>query len=378
MSQKNDYSMIDSHIHYFLTPKYFHKLEDVDNELISGLGFDKISCASLTGAADVSKSLTDKDVNVTLNNNLQIILLKAVYPETVFAFGGLHHGLDGFSDNAESYEDQINDLMEMGFDGVKMIEGKPTARKIFNKSLADPILDMYYAYCEKNSVPILFHVADPEEFWDSEKAPAIAKERGWFYAEGDYRKKEELYEEIDTILSGFPKLKVIFAHFYFLSADLNRASDFLSKWENVNIDTTPGSEMYYNFSKDPKKWRNFFIKFRDKIIFGTDILNIRKYEESKSRVKILKNFFETEERAFAEWGLNKGEIHGIGLDKDTLGNIYRNNFERIVGIKPKPVNINIVVKYAEKLQDVFKKNNVDKSAVELAEALTDKIKSVMS
>lgn len=377
MSQNNDYSMIDAHIHYFITPKYFHKLKDVDNELISGLGFDKINCASLTGGADVSKSLAEKDVNVTLNNNLQIILLKAAYPETVFAFGGLHHGLSGFSDNAESYEDQINDLMEMGFDGVKMIEGKPTARKIFNKSLADPILDKYYAFCEKNGVPILFHVADPEEFWDIEKAPVVAKERGWFYAEGDFKKKEELYEETDTFLNRFPKLKIIFAHFYFLSADLNRASDFLSKWENVNIDTTPGSEMYYNFSKDPKKWRNFFIKFQDKIIFGTDILNIRKYEESKNHVKILKKFFETEEKDFPEWGLFKGEIHGIGLDNDTLGKLYKKNFGKIAGTKPKPININIVLKYSEKLQDVFKKNNIDKSAVELAEALTDKIRNIM-
>ena len=38
--------------------------------------------------------------------------------------------------------------------------------------------------------------------------------------------KEELYAEVDEVLRRHPNLRVIFAHFYFLSADLPRAARF--------------------------------------------------------------------------------------------------------------------------------------------------------
>ena len=78
---------------------------------------------------------------------------------------------------------------------------------------------------EELGLPVAWHVNDPEEFWEPEKLPAWARERKWGYGPEDVQ-KEQLYAEVDEVLDRHPDLNIIFAHFYFLSADLPRASDF--------------------------------------------------------------------------------------------------------------------------------------------------------
>jgi len=127
-----------------------------------------------------------------------------------------------------------------------------------------------WAELEALSMPVVWHVADPEEFWDEEKCPAWVKQSGWFYGDGTYPLKEALYSEVETVVSRHPNLKVILAHFFFLSADLPRAARFLDAHSNVCFDLTPGSEMFFNFMRDSNASREFFLKYQQRLIFGTD------------------------------------------------------------------------------------------------------------
>ena len=64
-----------------------------------------------------------------------------------------------------------------------------------------------------------------------------------------------LIAEVERILEQHPRLKLILAHFCFLSGDLARAAAFLDRWPNVCYDITPGDEMYVRFSAAPAAWR---------------------------------------------------------------------------------------------------------------------------
>lgn len=136
--------------------------------------------------------------------------------------------------------------------------------------LDSPTCDAYYAFCEAEKIPILFHVADPPDLWDPERVPERVRKRGWFYGDGTYPALEMLYGEVDGILGKFPTLHVILAHFYFMSCDIERAARFLDTWCNVSFDLTSGGDMYVSFSKDPGQWREFFVQYQDQILFGTD------------------------------------------------------------------------------------------------------------
>ena len=64
--------------------------------------------------------------------------------KTITIIGGLHAQL--------CYERMYKELMEIGFDGLKMLEGKPTIHKKIGKNLNHPELDKLYAELEKELI----------------------------------------------------------------------------------------------------------------------------------------------------------------------------------------------------------------------------------
>ena len=147
---------------------------------------------------------------------------------------------------------------------------------MMRKTLPIPAFDSevfapYWAKLEETQTPVVFHINDPEEFWDKDKAPAWAFERDWFYGDGTYINNEAQYTEITNVLERHPNLKLIFAHFLFFSAQLPRLAEWLDRFPNLHVDLTPGIEMYHNFTENSQATRDFFIKYQDRIIFGTDI-----------------------------------------------------------------------------------------------------------
>jgi predicted TIM-barrel fold metal-dependent hydrolase len=80
---------------------------------------------------------------------------------------------------------------------------------------------------ESLGLPVVWHASDPEEFWDSERCPVRARESGFFYGDGMVPPQEVFYREVETVLACWPGLRVVLAHFFFLSNDLKRAAAFL-------------------------------------------------------------------------------------------------------------------------------------------------------
>jgi hypothetical protein len=274
-----------------------------------------------------------------LNQNAACLLMKALQPARIYAFGGLRHeGAGGVGDTL-SYAEQARHALQAGCDGIKLIEGKPTTRKAIGRPLDSPEFDEFYAFCQAEAVPILFHVADPETFWDPELAPPIAHERGWFYGDGTFPSKEQLYGEVDGVLARFPQLRIVFAHFFFLSADLDRLARFLDAHRSVNVDITPGSEMYANFAAQRDRTREFFTRYADRIFFGTDNAggrrapNPERTASAAQKVRAMRRFLETSD-TFEWWGM---ELRGIGLAEEALAQIYAGNWRRFAGPAPKPL-----------------------------------------
>jgi len=320
----SDMPVIDCHTHISHTDGDFSGLITAMNE--SGARtFNALSLCSV----GVGKSLLQ---------NLLCLQIKASCRENeIYTFGSLHYPPPGEKADGHELAEQAKRLAGMGFEGFKMIEGKPGNRKLSGLPLDSGVYDEYYSFLESAGIPILYHVADPEEFWDFEKIPSWARSSGWFYDE-TYPTKEKLYGEVDGVLGKFPKLKTIFAHFYFKSASIESASEFLDKWPNANLDLTPGSEMYPAFSADPDGWREFFIKYQDRILYGTDSVDYD-VRFSLDRNISVRNFLEKQgEFRSNAWECN---LRGIYLDKEVLEKIYWKNFRALAGNKPKKIDFGL-------------------------------------
>lgn len=277
-----------------------------------------------------------------LKENLICALAKIMHKGKVYAYGGLYYPEDSRPGDGDALLEQAVRLKQIGFDGMKMLEGKPDVRKKTGLPLDSPVYDKYYGFLEEEGIPLTYHVGDPRIFWDKDKAPDWAVREGWVYIDGTFSSKDSLYKEATGFLTKFPKLKVTFAHFFFMGEEgVKRASEFLDRWPCVNFDLTPGIEMYGSFSEDPESWREFFIKYQDRIIFGTD----NGLDESLVYIDVVKRFLET----YDEFRVREMNIEGIGLEQSILGKIYCRNFERTAGVTPARLNPEMLEEEIERI-----------------------------
>lgn len=297
--------------------------------------------------------------------------LKAHHPQRIFVFGGLDVSayFRAPQQVGALFAASLDGLTAAGCDGIKMIEGKPDMRKM----LPIPPFDgaEFAPYWEKMAqaqIPLLFHVNDPEEFWDADRIPDWARQRGWFYGDGTFINNQTQYTEIFNVLSHNPSLKVIFAHFFFLSAQLPRLADLLDRYPNVYIDLTPGIEMYRNFSAAIERTREFFIKYQDRILFGTDIgaralLSSPQTDiqlpESQERVTLIRNFLENPGEFSLQpdsgflFGTLETPFHGLELPDSILNKIYYQNFGRVVSPAPRPLNPGAIVEMCQQIEHMI-------------------------
>lgn len=333
-----DLPVIDAHIHLPF-PSLCKDLEKLTSEM-------RIGRVNLVSTPD----MTD------INHNAAVIAYKFSHPQTTFICGGLDH-FSVMSDPSQmpaAFFEQVKALRSAGFDGLKLLESKPIARKLINIPLDGPVYAPMWEALEQMQMPVVWHVADPEEFWDLAKCPDWVKNAGWFYGDGTYPLKETLYREVENVVTRHPKLKVILAHFFFLSADLPRAAAFLDAHPNVCFDLTPGSEMFFNFNADLQTAREFFIKYQDRLIFGTDsgASAVGKPEqplnqaETLGRTYFVRQFLEEPEilnipDGVAHWKRPGTDLHGLGLPHESLEKIYAGNFMRLFGPSPASLDTKI-------------------------------------
>ncbi|HOU14357.1 MAG TPA: amidohydrolase family protein [Anaerolineae bacterium] len=273
------------------------------------------------------------------NQNAAALHFKERYPKRVYLSGALAYGpaLADPTHAPEMLARQVAALKAQGFDGLKLIEGKPEVRKLLPYPLDGPLYAELWAALEQEQFPVVFHVADPDEFWDAERCPAWARKSGWDYSDGSYPTKESLYTEVDHILERHPRLKLTLAHFYFLSRELPRAARFLDAHPGVCFDLTPHVDMYADFSRAPAAARDFFLRYQERIIYGTDLDTrvLRRGASGKQFILhlawLIRAFLEQAGPFVVPDASDDVErYHGLGLPREVLEKIYYRNFERVV------------------------------------------------
>ncbi len=338
MDEQKRIPVIDSHTHV----EGYRDIEEMV-DIMDSCGFDAMNVLSLPGL----NKLEQRD---TLQN-ITLLLFKLMHPGRVYAYASLYRFIPDTDMGSFDFAKQVEMLIGMGFDGIKMIEGKPTMRKDIGIPLDNKIYDSFYSLLERERIPLTFHVADPEANWDENLIAKTAKASGWFYGDGTFPSKEDLHREAEGVLQKFPELLVTFAHFYNRSADMGKAASIFDRWPNVHFDITPGVGMYVNFAKNQSGWHDFFTKYQDRIVFGTDnmtgypIINPGR-EGIKTKKVFMKKFLETYEDTGEFYGVTS---KGIGLDSGVLEKIYSGNFRKIAGDKPARVDKDLALKECDRI-----------------------------
>ncbi len=332
--------IIDAHVHY--------SLPVTSDQIQTMLKRTKTDIVNLVACFSKTKG----------SENPDCLLAKYLVPSKTYVFGSLDLTVYFKHPNeVGKYQVKyVKELLKCGCDGIKMLEGKPTTRNRYPIPDFDlPTWDLYWQYLEKNQIPVVWHVNDPEEFWDINKVPSWAKASGWYYDEKTIN-NETQYEQIYRVLKRYPHLKIIFAHFYFMSAQLPRLAKLFEEFPNISVDITPGIEMFTNFSKNQVSAKAFFEKYQDRIIYGTDISSDGDchdgFDQNDSfiRADLCRSYLAKDQDILMKGdpnsllGADDFVLKPLGLNENIQAKILGQNFLRLTSNKSNPVNILEVLK----------------------------------
>lgn len=275
--------------------------------------------------------------------NLRTLHVKDILGDYAHAFMGLVH-----DETAEDYLTQLKKGLAQGFEGLKILETKPDVQKMTGIRIYDEKFDPLFSYMEEMEIPCIMHVGDPPEHWDIEKIDKWSLEHGRYYGGEGFLSRDELYGDVEKMLVKHPNLKVIFAHFYFFSNEIDRATELFERFPKVCFDLTPGKEMYENFGNDLKGVREFFKKYADRIYYGTDVHDTDIPEYHDQLYALVSNSL-SEKDPF-DWY----DYHctPLNLAKSIRNKIKAENFIKLLGKHSKPVNYDAVQEEINRLTEV--------------------------
>jgi predicted TIM-barrel fold metal-dependent hydrolase len=156
----------------------------------------------------------------------------------------------------------------------------------------------------------------------------------------------ELQEQMDEVLSDFPEVTFIFAHYgntLMRGNHLDVIAELLDKHPNLYTDMSHGGGItaYHRYLiQDLEAIKNFVIKYQDRILFGSDlILSIATndfdwlYERVRSEIDLCQTAEFTMGTRFSCKCPIADDVHqGFDFDEEILRKIYYENPKKVLGL----------------------------------------------
>ena len=226
---------------------------------------------------------------------------------------------------------QIDDSVARGARGLKVLKELGLGvRDSTGKLIAidDPRLDPAWEECGRLGIPVFIHVADPEAFFHpidarNERYEELIEHPDWSFYGRQFPSLPELVAERDRMFARHPHTTFAALHFGSWPENLDFVEQTLEKFPNVMIETGAREG---ELGRQPRRTREIFMKYSDRIMFGTD---------EGAGEAMYQNYFrwlETEDEYFpyAQYPLQgRWMIYGLGLPDDVLEKVYHRNAEAL-------------------------------------------------
>ena len=247
------------------------------------------------------------------------------------------------------WADRIIEKLKIDFDngalGVKVWKniGMTYKDQDGNQIMLDnPKFDPIFQFIKDQNKVLLSHAGEPKNCWMPLDEMTVNNDRGYFskYPEFHMFLHPELpsYEDQilarDNMLSKNTELTFIGVHLASLEWSVDEIAKFLDRFPNASVDLTERiPHLQYQSQENINRVREFFIKYQDRITYGTDF----EEEENHDPNELIERM---NGRWMRDWKyLNTEEtmtvpeldtpIQGLGLTKTVVDKIYRVNAEKI-------------------------------------------------
>ena len=186
----------------------------------------------------------------------------------------------------------------------------------------DPRFDPLWDEAGKLQLPVFVHIAEPAPFYQpADERNDLRRSLNWsLYGKGTPG-FEAMQHRFQEVLRRHPHTIFVAVHAFNLANDLGRVGELLDRYPNVQVDF---AARMWELARQPFSARRFFLKYADRILFGTD------NDPTPAMYLAHARQFETEDEWFwpadAEWWRG----YGMHLPDKVLRKVYRDNALRLL------------------------------------------------
>ena len=223
---------------------------------------------------------------------------------------------------------------EKGASGLKLFKSFGLRYRNADGSLIeidDPRWDPIWKTCGRLGLPVIMHTADPAAFFlpidqTNERWEELHRHPEWSFAGDNFPTRDQLLAARNRVIARHPDTIFIGAHMAGNAEDLAAIGKWLDAYPNLYVET---ASRISELGRQPYTARRFFLKYSDRILFGTD------GPWPEQRLWLYWRFLETfdeyfpySEKEFPPQGL--WQIYGMGLPDHVLRQVYYENAARII------------------------------------------------
>jgi predicted TIM-barrel fold metal-dependent hydrolase len=272
------------------------------------------------------------------------------------------HLVQARPDYGVAMAEQLSEARRLGAIGLKITKGLGLGYRAHDGvhllAVDDRGLDPLFDRAGELGMPVAIHCGDPKAFWkpaspDNERWDELQAHPEWSFAGSGVPSWQALYDAFERRVARHPKTTFIAVHFGNDPEDPDNVARMLDRYPNFFIDTAARVPEIGRHPAD--KMRRFFVKYQDRILFGTDTgvgpdqedmmygstgaLPPTRADEVRFFTQTWR-YFETPERQMESPTPIQGrwKIDGIGLPDDVLRKIYFDNAARILHWRPTTSN----------------------------------------
>jgi predicted TIM-barrel fold metal-dependent hydrolase len=196
----------------------------------------------------------------------------------------------------------------------------------------DPKLDRIWETCGRHKRPVVIHVSDPSAFFTpldrfNERWHELNEHPNWLFFDDRFPRQEETLDQLHRVIARHPETTFVNTHFGNHAEDLASVADKLDRYPNMYVDI---DARISELGRQPYTARRFFLKYQDRILFGTDT------PPNRDAFRIYYRFLETDDEYFDCAASHHRQgfwmIYGLFLPDEVLEKIYFKNAQRVLGL----------------------------------------------
>lgn len=266
-----DHRIIDLHEHLDYTPEILTRAIQVRDAAGVGLGVD-LTPGTITRGPNGEPSEFERHKEME----------DSLFPGRWVQYLNLDYRNWDQPDFAEQAVRQVEEGHRLGAAGFKEWKRlglflRDSEGKLIR--IDDPKLDPMWERLGKLNMPVSIHIADPKAFFEpynerNERWKELKDHRSWWF--GDTNKFptfHDLLEALNRVISRHPQTTFVCLHFGNNAEELDWIDRSLTKYPNMMVDLA--ARIPELGRHDPEVVHRLFVKYQDRILFGTDFQSLQ-------------------------------------------------------------------------------------------------------